>query len=248
MGLSTDTGSFSAQVDFAKATSLASAATVDLGASNGNTVIILGTTTITSLGTAPQAGVKRTVKFNDALILTNGADLVLFGGANVTTVAGDIAEFTAMTTTTWEMTGWFRPTAYTGGQIGTSGILDASITAAKLANGAVSAAQSRPKAVTGLADADATLNDGELLDGLFVIAPSATRTLTTDTALNIIATLPGYQIGSSYEFTIVNTAAFNAVLAGGAGVSIIGSATINNTSGTFLVTVTAPTTVSIYRK
>lgn len=248
MGLTIDTGSFSAQVDFALGTSLASAATVNLGASTGNTVVILGTTTITSLGTAPQAGVKRTVKFNDALILTNGANLVLFGGANITTVSGDIAEFTAMTTTQWEMTGWFRPSGYTGGQIDTDMILDASVTAAKLANGAISAAQSRPKAVTGVPDADTALTEGEMLDGLFVIGATAARNLTTATAVDIIGTLPGYQIGSSYEFTIVNTGAFNAVLVAGAGVSIIGSATVNASSGTFLVTVTAPTTVSIYRK
>lgn len=233
MSIVTDTGSFSAQVDFSMASTTASAATVNLGATNGNTVIITGTTTITSLGTAPQAGVKRSVKFNDALILTHGASLVLFGATNITTVAGDIAEFTAITTTQWEMTGWFRPTGYTGGQIDGDGLLNSSISSSKLGDGCVIPSKTRIKDITALADADATLTADQMLNGIFTITPTANRVLTTATGANIIGSLTGYQAGTSYELTIVNQAAFNATLTAGANVTIIGSAVVNNASATF---------------
>lgn len=248
MSLVTDTGSFSAQVDFAKATSLASAATVNLGASNGNTVIILGTTTITSLGTAPQAGVKRTVKFNDALILTNGADLVLFGGANVTTVAGDIAEFTAMTTTTWEMTGWFRPTAYTGGQFDTDAFLNGAVTSEKIADEGVLPINIYTKQHFVATDADNLLTADIMQNWILSITPTTARSLQSATALNILAELGTYITGTWYEFTIVNLAAFNVTLTTNTGITIYGSPVVNNASATFLISVTSPTTVAIFRK
>lgn len=246
--ISVDKGTFAKQVDLALGTAINSATTIDLGASDGNTVIIVGTTTITGLGTPPQIGVKRTVKFSDALILTHSVNLVLFGNANITTVANDFAEFTATSLTVWEMTGFFRQIGSTNGQTNPDGLLNGAVTSLKLGDGAVIPSKTRPKYLTGLADANGTLTDGEMLDGLFIIGATASRNLTTATAVAIIATLPNYQVGTTYEITIINTGTFNAVLVGGTGVSIVGSATVNNQSGTFLVRVETPTTVSIYRK
>lgn len=74
-----------------QASNVASASTIDLDAAAGNVVDVTGTTTITAI-TLSQ-GRWRVVRFTGALTLTNGASLVLPGGANITTVAGDYALF-----------------------------------------------------------------------------------------------------------------------------------------------------------
>jgi hypothetical protein len=70
---------------------IASAATVNLDTSTGDCVDVTGTTSITAI--TLQEGAERTVRFTGALTLTNGASLVLPGGANITTAAGDYAVF-----------------------------------------------------------------------------------------------------------------------------------------------------------
>ena len=67
---------------------VASAATVDLGAQTSYAVHITGTTTITSFGSSYQG--PRFLRFSGALTLThNGTSLILPGNANITTAAGD---------------------------------------------------------------------------------------------------------------------------------------------------------------
>lgn len=71
------------------AADIASAGTVNIGAAVGRTVFITGTTTITSFGTVGD-GVIKIVRFTGALTLThNATSLILPGGANITTAAGD---------------------------------------------------------------------------------------------------------------------------------------------------------------
>lgn len=70
---------------------IASAATVNLETATGDLVDVTGTVTITAITLSE--GHERTVRFTGALILTNGASLVLPGGANITTAAGDFARF-----------------------------------------------------------------------------------------------------------------------------------------------------------
>lgn len=73
------------------ATDVASASTTDLGAVASNYIRITGTTTITALGTV-SAGIWKFVRFAGALTFThNATSLILPGGANITTVAGDCA-------------------------------------------------------------------------------------------------------------------------------------------------------------
>jgi hypothetical protein len=67
---------------------VASASETDIGAVSSDYVRITGTTTITSLGTAP-AGTQRWVVFQGALTLTHGSNLLLPGAANITTAAND---------------------------------------------------------------------------------------------------------------------------------------------------------------
>lgn len=67
---------------------IASAATTDIGALNTTIVRVTGTTTITSFGTNYNG--PRFVRFAGALTLThNATTLILPGGANITTAAGD---------------------------------------------------------------------------------------------------------------------------------------------------------------
>jgi hypothetical protein len=76
-------------LEYANLASVASADTVDLDAATSNLVEITGTTTITGITLAD--GATRLVRFAGALTLTNGASLILPGGANITTAAGDWA-------------------------------------------------------------------------------------------------------------------------------------------------------------
>jgi|GEM_PF-2546296 hypothetical protein len=71
--------------------SVASAATVDLGAVNSRNALITGTTGITSFGNTGGEGRTIRVRFAAALIMTNSATLICPGGANITTAAGDTA-------------------------------------------------------------------------------------------------------------------------------------------------------------
>lgn len=74
-----------------KGANIASATTTDLGAVEGLSHSITGTTTITSFGTV-SAGIWKVVIFAGALTLThNSTSLILPGGANITTAAGDVA-------------------------------------------------------------------------------------------------------------------------------------------------------------
>lgn len=79
---------------------VASAATCDIGAATTTRITITGTTTITSFGTG--ADRLRFVTFAGALTLThNGTSLILPGGANITTAAGDTATFASDSSGNW---------------------------------------------------------------------------------------------------------------------------------------------------
>ncbi len=69
---------------------IASATTCSIGAQPYNALAITGTTTITSFGSSAQ-GQYKFLRFKGIMILTNGADLVLPGGADITTAEGDTA-------------------------------------------------------------------------------------------------------------------------------------------------------------
>lgn len=82
-------------------TDVASATTTDIGAATSLNVRITGTTTITGLGTVA-AGIRRNVRFADALTLThNATSLILLGTANIATAADDTAEFISLGSGNW---------------------------------------------------------------------------------------------------------------------------------------------------
>ena len=106
------THTMTAAINEARADAIASGATVDIGAIVGNLVHITGTTTITSFGTI-QAGTRRRVIFDAALILThNATSLILPTAANITTVAGDSAEFVSEGAGNWRCTSYQRATGF----------------------------------------------------------------------------------------------------------------------------------------
>ncbi len=82
-------------------TDIASASTVNLASATGVVVNITGTTTITSLGTVA-SGALRTLIFGGILTLThNATSLILPGGVNITTAAGDVAHFRSKGSGNW---------------------------------------------------------------------------------------------------------------------------------------------------
>ncbi|MBL8712262.1 MAG: hypothetical protein JNM12_05135 [Alphaproteobacteria bacterium] len=90
----------------AKGTAVASASTTDIGAANSDYVEVSGTTTITALGTSTGRN-HVWVKFQSALTLThNATSLILPTGANITTAAGDVAEFVRVTGGNWQCLGY----------------------------------------------------------------------------------------------------------------------------------------------
>ena len=104
-------GSANINIEGRLGTAVASAATTTVGTAGlGETMHITGTTGITSFGTAAQAGVKRTLVFDGALVIThNATSLICPGGVNITTVAGAVIEAVAETTANWRITSIQHP-------------------------------------------------------------------------------------------------------------------------------------------
>ena len=112
----------------AKGANVASAATTTIWATDGNFIHITGTTTITSFGTAEQAGDERTIVFDGALTLThNSTSLILPSGANITTAAGDTAIVRAETTANARVIAYLKKdgTAVVGATVATQAQMEA---------------------------------------------------------------------------------------------------------------------------
>jgi hypothetical protein len=108
---------FTATQTWSKGADVASATALTLG-DDGNYFDITGTTTVTSIATKG-VGTVVNLHFDASLILTHHAtDLILPGAANITTAAGDEAEFVEYATGDWRCTNYTfaagrtpRPTA-----------------------------------------------------------------------------------------------------------------------------------------
>ena len=86
---------------------IASATTCDIGSKDAGSLTITGTTTITGFGTV-SAGIRKIVTFSGALTLTyNATSLLLPTNANITTVAGDTAEFESLGSGNWRCN-WYE--------------------------------------------------------------------------------------------------------------------------------------------
>ena len=110
-----------AALNEAKGADIASASTTDIGAATGNYVDVTGTTTITALGTV-QAGTQRKVRFTGALTLTyNATSLILPGAVDITTAAGDVADFVSLGGGNWRCTAYTPIAGIVGSIITTQG-------------------------------------------------------------------------------------------------------------------------------
>ncbi|MCB0060421.1 MAG: hypothetical protein KDE45_25450, partial [Caldilineaceae bacterium] len=95
------------QIRWSKGADVASASTLTLGA-DGNFFDITGTTTVAAIATVG-VGTLVGLQFDGILTLTHHAtDLVLPGGADITTAAGDIATFCEYTTGDWRCISYQR--------------------------------------------------------------------------------------------------------------------------------------------
>ena len=133
-------------------------------------------------------------------------------------------------------------------KVGAARILAKAVETEKIDDAAVTPPQIKPKTVIALADADATLTAAQMIDsGIFTITPTIARTLTTDTAANLVTAMAGYQVGTWFDIVIVCLAAFDVTLAGGTGVTITGNAVVNNASGTWRARFDSATALTLYR-
>lgn len=110
-------GTLTSALNEAPPVTLASAATVNIGAAAANTVLISGTSTITAFDTIA-AGAIRRVRFLGALTYThNATSLVLPGATNITTAAGDVAIMESLGSGNWRCVNYSKAdgTALVGG-------------------------------------------------------------------------------------------------------------------------------------
>lgn len=102
------TASLAGAVNFGATFSLASAATVSIGAAAAYSGTITGVVTITAFDNVV-AGIIREVTFAAALTLThNATSLILPGAANITTAAGDCATFLSLGAGNWRCIKYMR--------------------------------------------------------------------------------------------------------------------------------------------
>jgi hypothetical protein len=88
--------------------SIASATTTDLGSVPQANVTITGSATITGFGSAAASGIEKTIRFDNALKLTNSAALAVPGGYDLITAANDRAKVTHLGSGNWEITTYTR--------------------------------------------------------------------------------------------------------------------------------------------
>ena len=88
-------------------------------------------------------------------------------------------------------------------------------------------------------------------DGIVSATPTQARNIQAPTAADILALLPNYKVGDSFEFSLINLAASThaLTLTVNTGLTIVGSAAVSAaSSGTFMVRVASSTAVVCYRK
>jgi len=97
-----------AQIQWSQGADVASATALAV-LTDGNYFDVTGTTTITSINTTGGAGTQIKLHFDGALTLTHHAtNLILPGGVNITTAAGDEAEFIEYGAGTYRCTNYVR--------------------------------------------------------------------------------------------------------------------------------------------
>jgi len=100
-GTWTPSSDFYVAVNTPQGADMASATSMDIGAATGNYLNITGVTAITGLGTA-RAGTLRICTFKGILTFTHGANIILPGGASITTAAEDVVGLVSLGAGVWK--------------------------------------------------------------------------------------------------------------------------------------------------
>lgn len=192
--LAIDAGTGAVDVLSPEAT-IASAATVDLGAQASRRLAITGTTTITSFGTGPDK--ERILRFVGVLTIThNATSLILPGGANIVTAAGDTVLAVSDGAGNWRLIGYQRAAVAPGS---TS---PASVTNAMLANMPTATIKGRATAGTGSPE-DLTATQARGVLGLATTDAVTFRSVTAATNVeNTYSTTMSFR-STSGDFGVV---------------------------------------------
>jgi len=97
-------GTLTGALNEAPPVTIASAATVDIGAAASNTVIVSGTAQITALGTIA-AGAIRYVRATGAFTLVHNATSLILYGSNIVATVGEVFRFESLGAGNWRLTG-----------------------------------------------------------------------------------------------------------------------------------------------
>lgn len=189
---------------------IASATTTDIGAIDGLSHTVTGTTTITGLGTVA-AGIWKVLIFEGALTFThNGTSLILPGGANITTAAGDVAVLQSLGSGNWRCWTYTRASGLPVINPDVMGPFTSRSSDTILAVADVGKVISATSAYTQTFTAAATLGDNWFVtfinssSGLLVLDPNSSETIDGQTTLSL---LPGERVtvfctGSAFRTTL----------------------------------------------
>lgn len=128
--------------------------------------------------------------------------------------------------------------------------LDSTNFNAAVADGAILPRKEMVKAFATLGVGNVVATAAQMVNGVITHPAAAAQTLTTDTAVNIIANAGvGTTAGTYFELLVSNTGAGTSTLTGGVGVTIVGDAAVlTGTTAAFLAVVSGAGTMSIFRK
>jgi hypothetical protein len=214
----------------AEGSALAASASVNLSTATGNYLHITGAFNgINSFGTCP-AGSRFILVFDGVCTLTDSATLILPGGSDITTAAGDCAMLVSEGSGSWRMVGFFPISGGGGGGTVTSVTATTPLSSTGGATPDISIPQANATTDGYLDSTDwstfnskqDTLNAGTgisiIADTVNNTAPDLTVALTAGTGIGVTGTYPNFTISNtspSSGGTI--TALTNDVTASGSG-------------------------------
>lgn len=101
-------GTLTSALNEAPAVTIASSGTVNIGAAAANTINVTGTLNISAFDSIAASATRRLI-FGGILTLThNATSLILPTGSNITTAAGDVAEFVSLGSGNWRCVSYMR--------------------------------------------------------------------------------------------------------------------------------------------
>lgn len=184
-------------------TTVASAATTaDLWTNTGEFIDYTGTTTSTNFAAAPQAGSQRTLICAGISTFTNNANLIIDGGANFTSAAGDRVIVTALTTTTFRL----QPIKADGNSIVPGKVLQV-----------VSATSTSSASSTSIIPRDGTIpqnTEGTQFLTATIVPKSASSRIRAEVMIPI-----GSNSGNGFSGAMFRDSTANAIQAGGGPIS-----------------------------